>query len=87
MSIDRQAGLDSGQLQTPHRIFGQFFQRLLAGGAAFHVLLGLVELGVIEAVVHEPLEQISVRTVFHFHSRPPGPWGTAGAGRASDAGS
>jgi hypothetical protein len=54
---------------------------------AVHVPLDLVELGVIEAVVHEPLEQISVRTVFHFHSSPPGPWGTGGAGRASDAGS
>ena len=43
-------------LRFPHRGIGHALQRLLAGGAAFHVPLELIALSVGKAIVQEQLE-------------------------------
>ena len=50
---------------TVKRGSGQRLGQLLAGGAAFRVLLEHIELGIIEAVVQETFEQAAVRAGFH----------------------
>ncbi len=55
----------AAELRDPSPAVGQFLQGLLARGAALEVPIQLVELGVNQAVIQEPIEQLSVRAVAH----------------------